>query len=272
MQGYSPRGSNTEASESGSPNFRILQKTGPAEAPFPGFFPEGRRRLMLGESLAVMRALPGESFAVIYADPPFFTGKERAIHESEEELPSYGDDWDGGRDAYLRGWRNGWRPCAACCSRKGRCFPPGLACRALCEGDPRPDVRRALFSERVYLVLLRRRRFQRAVRAQARQILYYAKSAREWKFYADRVREPYKWTDGQPRADGSARDYTRGKLPDDVWEHHAPMPWAVESLGYPTQKPEALLERLLLATRDEGDAFFPPKGFPCRLCLSADPR
>ena len=84
-------------------------------------------------------------------------------------------------------------------------------------------------------------------------ILYYTRSAKTWKFYAERVREPYKWTDGQPRADGSARDYARGKLPDDVWQFHAILPWAMESLGYPTQKPLELLSRLLLAASDEGD-------------------
>ncbi|MHB9110809.1 MAG: DNA methyltransferase, partial [Armatimonadota bacterium] len=45
----------------------------------------------------------------------------------------------------------------------------------------------------------------------------------------------------------------KGKLPDDVWEHHGLMPWSEESIGYPTQKPLALLERLLLATTDEED-------------------
>jgi DNA modification methylase len=83
-------------------------------------------------------------------------------------------------------------------------------------------------------------------------ILFYTKST-TWKFHADRIRDPYKWTDGQRRADGSARDYTRGKLPDDVWEHHALLPWAEESLGYPTQKPEALLTRLLRPLTDPGD-------------------
>ena len=84
-------------------------------------------------------------------------------------------------------------------------------------------------------------------------ILYYTKSATRWKFYADRVRTPYKWTQGQLRADGSQRDYEHGKLADDVWQHNALLPWADENIGYPTQKPEALLRRLLEATTDAGD-------------------
>lgn len=83
-------------------------------------------------------------------------------------------------------------------------------------------------------------------------LLFYAKG-KDWVFNADEVRVPYRWTDGQRRADGSGRDYKKGKLADDVWEHHSLMPWAGEKLGYPTQKPEALLERIIKASSNEGD-------------------
>ena len=54
-------------------------------------------------------------------------------------------------------------------------------------------------------------------------ILYYT-SSKSWTFNADSVRTPYKWVDGQTRANGSDRDLNRGKLPDDVWEHNSVMP------------------------------------------------
>ena len=45
-----------------------------------------------------------------------------------------------------------------------------------------------------------------------------------------------------------------GKLIDDVWQIPAIAPGARERVGYPTQKPEALLERILAcATTDAGD-------------------
>lgn len=43
------------------------------------------------------------------------------------------------------------------------------------------------------------------------------------------------------------------KLPEDVFEIQALNPMARERLGYPTQKPEALLERIVLASSNEGD-------------------
>lgn len=88
-------------------------------------------------------------------------------------------------------------------------------------------------------------------------ILFYTKG-KKWTFNADAVRTRHKWTRGQRRADGSARDYEKGKLADDVWEHHSLMPWAKERLSYPTQKPEALLERILLASSNKGDLVLDP--------------
>ena len=87
-------------------------------------------------------------------------------------------------------------------------------------------------------------------------ILCYAK-ATAWTFNADDVRVPHKWTDGQRRADGSERD-ARGKLADDVWEHHSVMPWSSERTGYPTQKPLDLLQRIVAASSNGGDIVFDP--------------
>ena len=88
-------------------------------------------------------------------------------------------------------------------------------------------------------------------------LLFYSRS-KNWTFNADSVRSPYKWVDGQARADGSERNLSAGKLPDDVWEHHAVMPWAKERTGYPTQKPLALLDRIILASSDLGSFVFDP--------------
>ena len=82
-------------------------------------------------------------------------------------------------------------------------------------------------------------------------VLFFKKGTQSI-FNADDVRIPHAWTDGQPRADGSDRD-ERGMLPDDVWKHNALMPWGSEKTGYPTQKPEDLLEYLVKASSNKGD-------------------
>ncbi|HEY3377893.1 MAG TPA: site-specific DNA-methyltransferase [Armatimonadota bacterium] len=235
--------------------FHSVQTLGAASAPSP-LFPSGHNRLILGDCLDVMRALPAESFATLYLDPPFFSNKEYHLHNGERgSVHSFTDNWAGGLQEYLD-----WLEARL------------MEMHRLLQPDGALFVHLDWHAVHYVKVLLDRlfgyEHFQNefiwyysgggaSTQRFARKhdnILYYTKSATQWKFYADRVRVPYKWTEGQKRADGSARDYARGKLPDDVWQHHALMPWAQESLGYPTQKPESLLERLLLATTDEGDA------------------
>ncbi|MCY3907778.1 MAG: DNA methyltransferase [Anaerolineaceae bacterium] len=88
-------------------------------------------------------------------------------------------------------------------------------------------------------------------------LLFYSKS-QQWTFNVDAIRVPHKWVSGQRRADGSERDYKKGKLPDDVIELHSIMPWAKERTGYPTQKPLALYRRIIEASSNEGDIVLDP--------------
>ena len=88
-------------------------------------------------------------------------------------------------------------------------------------------------------------------------LLFYTKS-NKWTFNVDDVRVPHKWVAGQKRADGSKRDYSKGKLPDDVIQLHSVMPWANERTGYPTQKPLALYRRIIKASSNKGDIVLDP--------------
>jgi hypothetical protein len=45
----------------------------------------------------------------------------------------------------------------------------------------------------------------------------------------------------------------RGKLPTDVWWHTIVSPTGKEKTGYPTQKPEGILRRIIQASSREGD-------------------
>lgn len=100
-------------------------------------------------------------------------------------------------------------------------------------------------------------------------ILFYTKG-KKWIFNADMVRVPYKWTDGQKRADGSERDYKRGKLPDDVLEYHSLMPWSKEHTGYPTQKPLFLYEKFIKASSNCGDVVLDPFCGCATTCVAAE--
>jgi len=59
-------------------------------------------RLFWGDNLHVMRQLPSESIDLIYIDPPFFSGRNyNVIFGDQNELRSFSDIWEGGMPGYL---------------------------------------------------------------------------------------------------------------------------------------------------------------------------
>jgi DNA modification methylase len=59
-------------------------------------------RLFWGDNLHVMRQLPSESIDLIYIDPPFFSGQQyNVIFGDRNELRSFSDIWEGGMPGYL---------------------------------------------------------------------------------------------------------------------------------------------------------------------------
>jgi len=78
-------------------------------------------------------------------------------------------------------------------------------------------------------------------------------------FNADAIRVPYEGTGGyvsKGRNIVNGKEYKTnplGKIPEDWWDIAALNPEAKERLGYPTQKPEKLLERIIKASSNEGD-------------------
>ena len=80
-------------------------------------------------------------------------------------------------------------------------------------------------------------------------ILVYVKNPQRYHFDSSAVdREPY-------MAPGlvTAEQVARGKLPTDVWWHTIVSPTGREKTGYPTQKPEGILRRIVQASSREGD-------------------
>ena len=51
----------------------------------------------------------------------------------------------------------------------------------------------------------------------------------------------------------TAEKRERGKLPTDVWWHTIVSPTGKEKTGYPTQKPEGILRRIVNASSRQGD-------------------
>jgi hypothetical protein len=89
-------------------------------------------------------------------------------------------------------------------------------------------------------------------------ILVYTKS-KDYTFNTDAVRVAYnpstvKTFSSSPKAGfGKVPDLKRGKVPEDWWYFPVVARLHKERTGYPTQKPEALMERIILASSNPGD-------------------
>lgn len=65
-------------------------------------FPTGANRLFFGDNLHIMRQLPSKSIDLIYIDPPFFSGRNyNVIFGDKNEVRSFSDIWEGGMPGYL---------------------------------------------------------------------------------------------------------------------------------------------------------------------------
>ncbi len=89
-------------------------------------------------------------------------------------------------------------------------------------------------------------------------ILFYTKSD-QYNFDVDRVRMPYSestvatFASSSKAGFGKKPNLKRGKVPEDWWYFPVVARLHSERTGYPTQKPEALMERIILASSNPGD-------------------
>jgi site-specific DNA-methyltransferase (adenine-specific)/adenine-specific DNA-methyltransferase len=91
---------------------------GARRSPSPAtLFPDARNRLIEGDCLAVMRALPAESIDLIYVDPPFYSGRDYRLPDARDAAAAaeasageatangtaatFVDRWEGGLGTYL---------------------------------------------------------------------------------------------------------------------------------------------------------------------------
>lgn len=98
-------------------------------------------------------------------------------------------------------------------------------------------------------------------------IFFYSKSKKFiYTFNGDDVRIPYHGTGGyQTSGKGvthkNGKTYKpnpKGKIPEDWWDIPALTPLSKERVGYPTQKPLLLLERIISACSNKGDIILDP--------------
>jgi site-specific DNA-methyltransferase (adenine-specific) len=228
---------------------------------------DGPNRVVAGDNLPVIGALPEGSFRLVYLDPPFNTGrtqsrqaittrrsedgartgfKGRSYETIKGTLTKYDDTfadyWDFLEPRLIEAWR--------LLDEQGTLYL-------------HLDYRESHYAKVVLDALFGRENFlneiiwaydygARATRrwpAKHDTILVYVKDPKRYYFDNQAVdREPY-MAPGLVTAEKAAR----GKLPTDVWWHTIVSPTGKEKTGYATQKPEGIIRRIVQASSAPGD-------------------
>jgi site-specific DNA-methyltransferase (adenine-specific) len=212
-------------------------------------------RLIWGDNLHVMRQLPSESIDLIYIDPPFFSGRQyNIIFGDQNEVRSFTDIWEGGMPGYLI-WLNARLYEMKRLLKKTGSIMIHLDEHAVHYVKVEMDkvFGYSSFVNEIIWHYTGGGRSKRYFSNKHDTILWYAKDGRNGRFFfdVDAVRVPYKETSGYAKGgivSAKGKRYLphpEGTPVDDVWDIPIVNPLSKERIGYPTQKPEALLERII---------------------------
>jgi len=236
---------------------------------YPDAQPENR--LILGDNLPLMAALLPEyegRINLIYADPPFFTNRKYSARIGRGEDSRKPDEWQL-TEGYRDHWQNLDDYLDFLYQRLALMYkllaPNGTLYLHL---DWHADSYARLLLDEFFGIenMLNEiiwtyhgpSPIRRAFNRKHDTILVYAKD-KDYTFNADAVREPYnpntvKTFSASPKAGfGKVPDLERGKVPEDWWYFPVVARLHNERTGYPTQKPQALLERIIKASSNPDD-------------------
>jgi len=229
--------------------------------------PAGIDQILLGDNLELLPAFAAESFQLVYIDPPFNTGKVQTRRTMQAESSadgerkgfqgrryttrllaesSYGDAFDD----YLEFLAPRLEQAHRLLAREGTLYfhidyREAHHCKLLLD----EIFGRACFLNEIIWAYDYGARTKRRWPAKHDTILVYVKDPAAYFFDTEEVdREPY-------MAPGlvTPEKVARGKLPTDVWWHTIVPTSGHEKTGYPTQKPEGIVRRMVAASTRPGD-------------------
>ena len=239
------------------------------------------KRIICGDNLEIMKSIPDESVDLVYADPPFFSNRNyEVIWNDGEELRQFGDRWitenkDGtGKSSkdiniYISWMKPRIQEIYRILKSTGsfylHCdFHANHYLKILCD---------QIFGYNNYQVEILWHyttggASKKIWSSKTDTILMYTKG-KKWTFNYNKVMIPYsqKTIERLKHAGARTKDPDKvekimnkeiGKTPDNVWNIASVQGNAKESSGYPTQKPEALLERIIMASSNKDDIVMDP--------------
>ncbi len=224
--------------------------------------------IILADNLDVLPQLADGSFQLIYTDPPFNTGKTQSrstlltTHDSDGDRTGFGgrrystqllarSSYRDEFEDYLTFLEPRLREARRLLSPSGTFYfhidyREAHYCKLLLD----EIFGRECFLNEIIWAYDYGGRSRRRWPAKHDTILVYVRNPEGYYYDGEAVdREPY-MAPGLVTAEKSAR----GKLPTDVWWHTIVPTSGREKTGYPTQKPEGILRRMVKASTRRGDS------------------
>jgi len=222
-----------------------------------------KNKLICGDNLEVLTTLPANSVDLIYLDPPFFSNRNyEIIWGDEAEIRSFVDRWDGGIEVYIAWMKERVQEMYRVLKPTGSLY---LHCdwhashylKVMLDGI----FGRGNFVNEIVWCYASGGTSKKHFSKKHDTILFYSKS-NKYKFNVDELREAYSSPEKVQYKIVNGKKYLRknplGRVPLDWWEMPILTNTAKERTGYPTQKPEALLERIIKVSSNKGDVVLDP--------------
>ena len=233
----------------------------------PGAISSGLTGILHGEALEELRRLPDGCAGLVYVDPPFNTGelrvqpRIRVMADPEGERGGFagrryrvqrtpGDSFEDSFDDYLAWLRPRLEETRRILAPHGTLYlhidpRESHYCKVLLDGI----FGRSCFLNELIWAYDYGARTTRRWAAKHDVILVYVRDRRRYHFDSSSIdRVPYMAPSLQ-----TPERAARGKLPTDVWWNTIVPTTSRERTGYPTQKPLAILRRIVAASSRPGD-------------------
>jgi DNA modification methylase len=226
-------------------------------------------KLILGDNLEILKTFSDECIDLIYLDPPFFSNRNyEVIWGDEGEIRSFQDRWSGGMNHYIEWLYERVEQMYRILKPTGSIY---LHCDWHADAYIRVNILDKIFGEK-YFVAEIVWNYSWGVRTPKRwnrkhdNIFHYSKT-KQYRFNADDVLEERTLSESSKKRleykgalikDFNKRGDSEMALPSDVWYIATINGMSKERIGYPTQKPEELLERIIKASSNKGDVVLDP--------------
>lgn len=210
-------------------------------------------QVMQGDSLNILSQLPGEFIDLVVTDPPYNMTK---IYAGEKFSKTNADEYE----SWLRSWIEPLIPL----------LKPNASLYVCTEWQCSSIVEKVL---REYFYVRNRITWEREKGRGAKcnwknvaEDIWFCTVSNDYYFNADAVRlkrkviAPYRHMNGDPK-DWSDEGDEKFRLtaPSNLWTDISVPFWSMpENTEHPTQKPEKLIAKLILASSKEGDFVFDP--------------